>query len=53
MEFFLVFAVVFIVGFFVREIYRGTMTTKCPYCRTQIDKSASVCKQCGRDVAPT
>lgn len=50
MEFILVFGVVYIVGFFLRGMYRTTMTTKCPHCRSQIDKSASVCKQCGRDV---
>lgn len=49
--FLLVFAVVFVVGFVVRGIYRAAMTTKCPHCRSQVDKSAAVCAQCGRDLA--
>jgi predicted amidophosphoribosyltransferase len=49
-EFLLVFAVVFIVGFFIRSIYRAVATTKCPYCRAQVDKVATVCKSCGRDL---
>lgn len=50
--FIIVFAMVFIGGFIVREIHRATMTTKCPHCRSQVDKSATVCKACGREVAP-
>lgn len=49
--FLLVFAVVFITGFVVRGTYRVAMTTKCPHCRSQVDKSATVCKACGRAVA--
>ena len=48
--FIIVFALVFIVGFIIREVYRATMTTKCPHCRSQVDRSATVCKSCGRDV---
>lgn len=51
--FLLVFAVVFVVGFVAREIYRATMTTKCPHCRSQVDRSATVCAKCGRDLAVT
>lgn len=51
MEFVLVFAVVFIVGFVVREVWRAAMTTKCPHCRSQVDKTATVCKACGRETA--
>lgn len=49
--FLLVFAVVFVLGFVGRGIYRATMTTRCPHCRSQVDKSATVCGQCGRDLA--
>lgn len=48
--FIVVFALTLVVGFIARERYRGTMTTKCPHCRSQIDKSATVCGACGREV---
>ena len=44
--FVLVFALVFVVGFVARGIYRATMTTKCPHCRSQVDKAATVCRHC-------
>lgn len=53
MEFILVFAVVFVVGFVVRSVYRTAATTKCRHCRVQVDKKATVCKSCGRDLAPS
>lgn len=49
--FLVVFALAFVIGFAVRGIYRATMTTRCPHCREQVDKSATVCRSCGREVA--
>lgn len=48
--FILVFAVTFIVGFVIREVYRAAMTSKCPACRERIPKAATVCASCGREV---
>lgn len=51
MEFVLVFAVVFIVGFVARAVYRVAATSRCPSCRSRIPSSASVCAACARPVA--
>jgi predicted amidophosphoribosyltransferase len=51
--FVLVFAAVFIAGFVIRGAYRAGFTEKCPNCRERVDKTALVCKHCGRDLPAT
>ncbi|WP_031514162.1 hypothetical protein [Desulfofalx alkaliphila] len=43
----------FVVSLFTKGVI-GTgkliMSTKCPYCRTKISRSASICPQCGSTI---